>query len=751
MPDKEDPTVSGFSQWALTKNIMLVKTFDPEEKIDSVVNYTTERIPVEQVISLADSPAKNFLEIVNLREFKEDAKKSNYQKAQEMAPELQIKQLSVSYYSDLNWDSSIDQFFHVYPFGNVEVGINVDPAPVVVEFSGKQLRKNGNGKIFNREADASLVNARGMLLPQFTYLNPNEKYKVLTEDSKESHSYEKDVVLKSGGTTKLYHSKKYKKEKVQMVMAVASGLGEKIAGSENQYSGKIQEEGLLFIGIENLKPLQTITLLFQFAEGSAEDEDNSPPAIHWSYLSDDELKPLKNENLVSDRTFGFQTTGIVKIDTPADASLVNQILPSNLIWFCASVTDHSNRIPQLINVIAQAAEFEFEDRGNDQSHFENALPAGSISKLTNPVAQVGKVEQPFNSFDGKHQEIGKEFYTRVSERLRHKGRAINSWDYEHLILDRFPSIYKVKCISHSDPDCLCRETVTSKKACCGPQVSPGHVLIVPVANLKNRNANNRLQPKTSRRTLIDIADFLKSKTSPFVHIHTANPKYEQVLVYFKVKFYKDIDKGFFLKKLNDEIVQFLTPWAFDQSAEVKFGEKIYASAIINFIEERTYVDFITDFQMYVCYEECCPEKEDSKIRVKDDKSVVENGHVHNDITEGIKKGCNCEIPDYWMQNQDNFKGDVVAKPSTSRSILVSVPQHIIIPYEAPDYISPCEAHKIKSAALASSIYDKDGLNNEGGIEKTLNKKDLQPKTKKHHSKVEGNKTASGTGTKKNSK
>src|SRR6185369_12320948 len=94
------------------------------------------------------------------------------------------------------------------------------------------------------------------------------------------------------------------------VLAYGAGL----QGSQhalNQYSGTVQEEGTLYIGIEKAVPLENLSLLFQFAEGSADDEDDDPPAIHWTYLHYNEWKPLKGENLVSDGTFGFQVTGIV--------------------------------------------------------------------------------------------------------------------------------------------------------------------------------------------------------------------------------------------------------------------------------------------------------------------------------------------------------------------------------------------------------------------------------------------------------
>jgi hypothetical protein len=286
--------------------------------------------------------------------------------------------------------------------------------------------------------------------------------------------------------------------------------------------------------------------------------------------------------------------------------------------------------------------------------------------------------------------VGKELYARVSERLRHKARAVTAWDYEHLVLDRFPSIYKVKCIGHTDPNCLCREPPDFPE-CCGPQLAPGHVLLVPIANLKHRNAANPLQPKTSRRTLLEIEDYLARRTSPFVHIHARNPLYEQILVFFQVQFTAGTNKGFHLNKLNEEIVHFLTPWAFDEEAEVTFAQKLYASAIINFIEERPYVDFITDFVMFLCRDECCPEtlnKSVAGIRLADAVARM--------------SGC-CDTEAFFGPNGGHFICEVLAQPSTPRSILVSAPRHIIIPYEAPTRASPCEKRRSSAGGSGKTV------------------------------------------------
>jgi hypothetical protein len=670
-----------FSQASLTFNIL--NQYSPVNGAAKTLKYAAanypdpisiDRKPIEYFPKYDINADKGFLRIDNVFGTNSDYY-GNIQARLNLAPQLQIKNISVSYISNLTaLDPQIDQFFHVYPFGAVETTI------AVAVYNDRQTI--GDGFLIEKLAagiikNPLMVNANGALLPQFTYLNPNIKYQnALLSKVADNAQYLDDP-------NKKFPSLSGDRRLNQLILD-SSGLNEEINGGNNQYSALIQEEGQLFIGVQNLQPLQTLSLLFQFADGSAIDEDGNPPVINWSYLIYNEWRPLKPENLLSDSTYGFQTTGIVKLDVPGDANSNHTIITDGLYWFCASVTANSKCIPQLIDVVAQATEVQFYDQGNSQQHFDNALPAGTISKLSVAVAEVSKVQQPFASFDGKHKEVGKEYYTRVSERLRHKGRAVTSWDYEHLVLDRFPNVFKVKCVTNTDPGCLCRKPVTHREKlgkinCCGPVSATGNVLIVPVPNLKNDNAANPLQPKTSRLTLIEIVNYLSKLTSPFVKVHARNPVYEQVIVFFRVKFLSGVDKGYYLKKLNDEIVQYLTPWAFDQTIEADFGQKIYASAVINFIEQRPYVDFITDFLMGVCRDECCPPKQHNA------KKVTNSGFV---AALDTVSGCN-DI-EAFLKDQGYFIGDVIAKPSSQISLLVSAPKHIILLYDEPVELTPCE-------------------------------------------------------------
>jgi len=508
--------------------------------------------------------------------------------------EAQIKSVSVNYTSTSLLDPDKAQFFHIYPFGEVEIYFDAFDT----DTGQKNLLKS------EKNSDQLIV-ATNYLLPQFKF----------GHDDKASNE------LKTLNEVLLKNTKEFGKNYLRI----------------NQYFSLYDQQGNLYIGIEDLVTPQNLSLLFKFADGSAYDNDSPPPAINWSYLVNNEWLPLPASHLVTDSTYGFQTTGIVLIDFPADATNNNTMFTKGLHWLCASIEKNGRTIPRLINVIAQANQATFTDNQNDPAHYQNPLPAKTISKPLVKIPEIKLIDQPFESFDGKPGEVGKQFYRRVSERLRHKGRAITAKDYELLVLEQFPSVYKVKILSHNDPGCLCRHMhdPAEENDCCCAQMAPGHVLIIPISNLRNRNAIDLLKPRTGRRTLIKIEEFLKKRVSPFVHIYARNPKFEEVKVAFNVKFHTGVDKGYHLRELNKAIVRHLTPWAFDSSFEVLFGNKIYASKIIDFIEGLDYVDYITCFRMIQIVEGCCVD--DSLEDIDCDKMKIDLAHLKKELAIEVKK------------------------------------------------------------------------------------------------------------------
>src|SRR5690606_5874912 len=78
-----------------------------------------------------------------------------------------------------------------------------------------------------------------------------------------------------------------------------------------------------------------------------------------------------------------------------------------------------------------------------------------------------------------------------------------------------------------------------------------------------------------------------------------NPIYEQLILKFDVAFTTGLDRKFYTSKLNDDIKKFLSPWAFEDpdKVDISFGGRIHRSVLIDFIEERPYVQIVSRFMM----------------------------------------------------------------------------------------------------------------------------------------------------------
>jgi hypothetical protein len=125
------------------------------------------------------------------------------------------------------------------------------------------------------------------------------------------------------------------------------------------------------------------------------------------------------------------------------------------------------------------------------------------------------------------------------------------------------------------------------------------VTIVPVPWTRDVNWRDPLRPYADQALLIAVEKFLKPRISPFARLEVQNPKFEEVQASFKVRFPPEIaDISFSREELNSALVEFLTPWSRAGGGDIMFGGKLWKSSLIDFVEERPEVDFVTDFQLY---------------------------------------------------------------------------------------------------------------------------------------------------------
>lgn len=355
-------------------------------------------------------------------------------------------------------------------------------------------------------------------------------------------------------------------------------------------------EGEFYIGLMNARASDIVSLLIQVVEGS---EDPLAPTfkddqvVQWFALVNNEWQPLNADYISKNSTNNLLRAGIVRIQLPAGANPSNTMLDSGYHWIKAQLPEglRHTSVCRIAGVYAQAAEAVFSDQQNELSHLMSAVPAGSIKRFVAMPPMVKGLNQPFASFGGSATEEDLKFYMRVSERLRHKNRAVNIWDYERLVLQHFPSVYKVKCLSHtsiSQPDDPAGYF----------ELNPGYVSLIVIPDIRNQESFDPLRPRASRNLLREIENFIAPLNSLHVKFNADYPDYESVFLDFSVRFHKSYDPNAYIKILNDDLVRYLSPWAYGDFSGISFGGSIYKSVVIAFIENRPYVDYVSKVKMF---------------------------------------------------------------------------------------------------------------------------------------------------------
>jgi hypothetical protein len=350
--------------------------------------------------------------------------------------------------------------------------------------------------------------------------------------------------------------------------------------------------GELYIGISGVETRQRISLLFKLLEGSTNPLEGKPENhVYWSYMSNNTWIEFGKDE-IRDATRQLIETGIIDFPIPDNATLSNTVLPAGLLWLRASVKELPDQVCRFIDVKAQAVLAVLKGVGYADDFLQLPLPAKTISKLKEPQAAIRSVEQPFASFGGRNKETSKAFYNRVSERLRHKNRAITIRDFEQLVLEEFPEIHKVKCLNHTRLELNQSGVIYNEQAA-------GHVTVITIPDLRQKNAIDPLRPYTSRNLLDAIKKFLEERSNCNMRLHIENPLFEEVRVEADVvlKEFAQGNDSFYTEELQKDLVRFMTPWAYNDNSDISFGGKITKSEIINFIEEREYVDFILDLKI----------------------------------------------------------------------------------------------------------------------------------------------------------
>jgi hypothetical protein len=341
-----------------------------------------------------------------------------------------------------------------------------------------------------------------------------------------------------------------------------------------------RDDGYLYIGLSASSMQATLTLMFHLREDSLPQETQAPAILRWTYLSGNAWKPLLPQEIVSDSTHGFMKSGVIALSIPGDIDAESTVMPSGLMWlrlcgsgnlekFCSMYAVHA----QAVKVTRCEPELALDDAGL-------RLPAASIQRSANMIPGLGTISQVTDSLGGRRAETRDQLRMRVSERLRHKNRAVIARDYEQLILQQFPDIFKVKCFANMATDR-------------GPDdcIRPGHILIVALPHRPSAARTNRML-LLNGNLVQEVRDFITKLAPPMATISVENPVYEQIQVRCTVRWIKGVSGGQYINRLNEDISEFLSPWNSNGHRQ-HFGWNVRQHDVESFILGLGYVDSVS--------------------------------------------------------------------------------------------------------------------------------------------------------------
>ena len=347
------------------------------------------------------------------------------------------------------------------------------------------------------------------------------------------------------------------------------------------------DDGNLYLGFAGLMPPQPLTLLFQMASDAAAgvSAESTTRPINWSYLTNNRWQTLDSSEVRSDSTNGLQHSGVVALGLPAYDTSNSTIMPPpppaedeaalEYQWLRAAVKDKADLFPKVGGIYPHAVLATWRDIDNTAEHLRAPLPPHTISSAAQDLPDIAAIDQPMESFGGRPPETMRTFESRLGERLRHKDRASLAWDYEQLVLERFPTIWKV-------------QTLPARGSRRGGK--PGSVLVVVVPGPDSIQVAEPTAPLASRELLRRIQTYLSRHVSPFVHLQVVNPNYLHIEVTTTVQFRSDEDRGECVDRLNDDLIKYLSPWFYDAARSLRQGHYTSEADISEFIQTRPYVE-----------------------------------------------------------------------------------------------------------------------------------------------------------------
>lgn len=315
---------------------------------------------------------------------------------------------------------------------------------------------------------------------------------------------------------------------------------------------QLSRNGYLYVGLSSCEQGTELTMYFDIAEPhdegwvDANGSGHTTPVsgdVRLRYMARGEFVEFAKEDVKADSTRGLRQSGILRVLLPDTMEMDAWGDATPRYWIEIAISDAPEAYGRLRSVFTNAV--RATRRLAPTEHGATNMPPDTVSKLEIPDPRIALVSQPALSWGGTEAENSSVFRARVSERLRHRNRAVLPRDYESIVLDAFSEIGEVRCLP------MPRASVV--------------IVVVPVRT--GEVERPIVVPSVCRA----IAELLRAHAPAAVRrIHVRSPMYESLRVSTWITFEAGRQANG-AAQARDAIRTFLAPWQRDVAQRIPIG------------------------------------------------------------------------------------------------------------------------------------------------------------------------------------
>ena len=312
------------------------------------------------------------------------------------------------------------------------------------------------------------------------------------------------------------------------------------------------QESAMYLRLAGAKPGELISLLWVVAGPTAAPADSLLWEV-WSDYVDEQKQPQsgwRKLGFVSD----LSETGVVRFELPVETALATPYGPTGEVCLRVSGSAPGGLGSKTVAIYPNAALVVREPEGESKVSAGVPVPAGTLLRLSPTVSAIASVSQPLPSFGGMTAESSEDFAVRVSERLRHKQRALTAWDYERLALAEEDSIFAAHCL----PAARMVESGEVENAA-------GHVLVVVVPRVRPGDVlrEDDLPPRIPPSALERLQRSLSKVAALRARVEVREAIYVQLPIRCQLSIKKDCRAQTVVARVTQALQRSASGWLFD--------------------------------------------------------------------------------------------------------------------------------------------------------------------------------------------